>query len=189
MTNYHKVGCYFVSEDVFTSKFLCDYENCKGACCYAETDFEAVVPLSSEEAEELRAKTPQLIPYMHEKSDEPVYDYDGNGYMSAVVCGDGHCVFHDAVKGCCGIKEAYNDGVSSFPIPVSCHLFPLDLDMMILSVNRNFGQCKSSFDLGEKCGMWLIDFLACAIERSFGSEFLDELRERQKYVLKRKGIR
>jgi hypothetical protein len=66
-----------VSTEIFSRKFVCDLNACKGACC---VEGDAGAPLNANEVEQLNANINEIIPFMTEKGIE-VISKNGISYL------------------------------------------------------------------------------------------------------------
>ena len=62
----------FVNSDVFETKFTCDLEKCKGACCTMESEYGA--PLTEEEVYEIEEILPVIREYLSERNWNEIND-------------------------------------------------------------------------------------------------------------------
>jgi hypothetical protein len=184
-----------ISTEIFTKKFVCDLNACKGACC---VNGDPGAPITFEEIDLLEEDLDQIKPYMREEGIAAVEE-TGVFYMDienepVTTLVNGHeCafVFFDE-KGItkCAIEETYNQGKTTFKKPVSCHLYPIRVmnfhEKKALTYNE-WDICAPACACGDKLGVPAYKFLKEPIIRAFGEEFYTELdiaakawREREK---------
>ncbi len=175
-----------VSRDLFTVKFICDLNKCKGACCW-EGDFGA--PVKSEEIQIIESILPIIFSYLSEESvhkirREGVAPFSGLfGDNVTPLHEDGACAFLIRDKlgvAQCAFEKAFEDKKTTFRKPISCHLYP-----MRIHVNNETGFealnydrwdiCSAACTLGEKYQMPVFRFLKEAIVRKYGQEFYDQM--------------
>ena len=124
-----QVGDVLVSPDIFTEKFCCDLDACKGQCC-VEGDAGAPVTLDEIAAMEdaldevwgdLSAQAQAVI----DKQGVSYIDEQGDLVTSIVNGRD--CVFTCYENGVClcALEKAHRAGKTSFVKPVSCALYPI----------------------------------------------------------------
>ncbi len=182
-----------ISEDIFKVQFLCNLNACKGACCW-EGDYGA--PLTVEEVETLDHIYEDLKPFLQatsikkiEEAGKYVY-YEEIKEQGTTLLENGACVYMTFQNGQakCGIEEAYNQGITKFKKPISCHLYPIRI-----SKNENNGFdileydewdiCKAACTLGAKEQLPMYQFLKEALIRKYGSEFYEEMEGVGNYLL------
>lgn len=183
MKGFVKIEHVYVEKKIFDTYFSCDYEKCKGACCWDEVDVEldggSLLPT---EAKEIRASKTVLADYVSSDFkenvlDKPTYQRSGNYFASLK---QGKCVLLNNACGTCAIKLAHRDGKMSFPIPVYCQLYPLyafiEKGLIILCLMDTFGDtCKPAYEKGLRENMKVYRFCEQALIRLFGEEFYKKL--------------
>ena len=182
-----------VDARILITKFSCDYERCKGACCNKPIEGEELLGgyLSPDEAAEILFSRNRLS-VLVEDTDEalakskPVQKFEGNFYTS---CQNEKCIFCHMGFGTCVLKEAKKLKAADVDIPYSCQLYPIlheDNDgVQRLELGHIFDKdyCRFAYEKGKCEGVYLIDFLKDAIIRGFGEEFWSHLKEvQQDYV-------
>lgn len=125
-----EIGKTIVSLDVIESKFCCDLDHCKGACC---VDGDSGAPVTTEEADIIEKLFPLFKDYLSaeniseiEKQGFSLIDHDGD--LVTPIVGKNECVFtfvNDKGITLCAIERAYFEKKTGFRKPVSCHLFPI----------------------------------------------------------------
>lgn len=174
-----------VSEAVFSQKFHCALEACKGACCWKG---DCGAPLESSEHETIQSILPivkELLPEENQKYLETsgYYYYEKeNGKESVSYLEDGACVFLLKEKGIgvCAFEKAYEAGLTSFKKPISCHLYPLRVEKSEVSdfecINYDeWDICKAACKLGDSMNLPVFSFVKEALIRKYGAEFYEEL--------------
>lgn len=178
-----QVGDVLVSPDIFTEKFCCDLDACKGQCC-VEGDAGAPVTLDEIAAMEdaldevwgdLSAQAQAVI----DKQGVSYIDEQGDLVTSIVNGRD--CVFTCYENGVClcALEKAHCAGKTSFVKPVSCALYPIrekyfGHGLYGLNYNR-WRVCAAAVAKGEKMGLPVYKFLERPLIRRFGKEWYDEL--------------
>jgi hypothetical protein len=184
-----------VSTSVSEEFFCCDLQHCKGACC-VEGDVGATVepyeiPLLEEALEEIKPYlTPQGLAVL-EKAGIVVRTDDGSTSTPLIhkrECAYSHYDSLGILK--CGIEEAYRAGKTSFPKPISCHLYPLRRQhgsrQELLFYDR-WKICESACVLGKNLKLPLYLFLKEPLIRHYGESWYQELvsaLEKKKNVAK-----
>lgn len=180
-----QIGETIVSLDIFTEKFFCDLEACKGECCI---EGDAGAPLEIDEVEELEKILPmiwdELLPDARTVIDKQGVCYiDEEGDLVTSIVKGKNCVFtcYDE-KGCCycAIEKAYREGKGNFYKPVSCHLYPIRIENFSSFKGLNYHRwevCKAATILGEKKNMSVYKFLKEPLIRKFGKEWYEEVEK------------
>lgn len=187
MKDYTLLNDVYVDNDIFTTEFACDYEKCKGACCYAEVedvelDGGSVTPEEALEIRRLR-KTLSNFCDAHRAKDViecPVYRSEGKWFVS--LDDQKQCVLLNMKKGSCACKLAHKNGQFPFPIPIACQLYPLYHyevgGRRYLTIMNTFEDvCECGYVKGKQEHIKLYQFCSEAIIRFFGEDFYNKLSE------------
>ncbi len=179
------VGDTLLSEDLFEAHFACDLAACAGACC-VQGDVGA--PLRPEERERLEALLPVVSTYLSPEGlavihrDGVCAPYDGRAV--APVRAGGACVyavFDTAGVASCGLERAYRAGVTDWPKPISCHLYPVrELalpDATALNV-ETWQICDPARRCGAATRTTVLEFCRDALVRRFGEAWYTAARDR-----------
>ena len=188
-----------VREDVLEEEFACHLEACKGACCW-EGDWGA--PLEDEERSVLEREYPNIRPFLSEEGQQAIDEHGPHAYYQepkehgTLLLENGACAFltHDD-KGIarCGIERAFEAGATSFPKPVSCHLYPLRVaqdpqtGLEMLHYDR-WDICAAACSKGREEGIPLHQFVKTGLIRKFGEAWFAELEAAARYLAKKKAI-
>ncbi len=184
MKEYVAVQGVLVDKRVLTTYFACDYDTCKGACCWGEVQDTLLDggALTLSEAEEVRKKRFEIsdyAEYMFRSSItvKPMYLRRGNHYTN--MC-QNVCVFSNSEKGTCAMKLAHDAGKLSFGIPVYCELYPLTSfrrnGNIYLEMQDTFDEfCQPAYVKGEKEHTHVYEFCKNALIRFFGENFYTHL--------------
>lgn len=178
-----QVGNVLVSPDVFTEKFCCDLELCKGQCC---VEGDAGAPVTLDEIGEMENVLDTVWEDLS-ASAQAVIDKQGVAYtdregelVSSIVNGK-DCVFTCYENGVClcALDRAYRNGKTKWPKPISCALYPIRVKSFgnnLYGINYNkWGVCKTARIKGKELGLPLYKFLKDPLIRRFGKEWYDEL--------------
>jgi hypothetical protein len=172
-----------VSDDLLESYFVCDLEQCKGACC-VEGDLGA--PLEINELRLVRESFDRIKSYLTEEGIAQIkrhgpYVKDFEGDYSTPTIGGKECAYsvYDE-KGVlkCGFELAWKDGKSAFRKPVSCHLYPVRVKQTKINRIVNYERwhiCDPACKLGQSLQVPLYVFLKEALIRKFGIDWYEEL--------------
>lgn len=174
-----------ISRDVFERYFVCDYDICRGACC---VEGDSGAPLSSQEPMIMRRLLPLVTPLLSEEAlavirEKGISYIDQSGEEVTQLVHGKDCVFttYDEQGRClCAYEKIYREGKSSFPKPISCHLYPIRVHRYKYSIALNYDQwdiCKPALSLGKKLGIPLYKALKEPIVRAFGEAFFAEMEE------------
>lgn len=173
-----------VRKEVVKTRFSCDLEKCKGACCTFESEYGA--PLHEEEVKIIGEILYKVMPYLpdeHKKiiENEGFYKYWNKELMTNSLDNKA-CVFVFYENGIakCGIEKAYFDGKTDFRKPISCHLFPIRITKFGADVLRyeKFSECGPALEKGEKENITIAEFCGEALERKYGRKWYSALKEK-----------
>ena len=192
----YQIGDVLISDEVLTERFVCDLENCMGACCI---EGDAGAPVDLDEIMQIEDVLPIIwdqlsIPARKVINKQGVAYTDPEGQLVTSIVNNKDCVFtcYDE-KGCCfcALEKAYREGKTRFYKPLSCHLYPIrhkkvgDLDAL------NYHQwevCKAAVLLGQKKDVRVYEFLKEPLIRKFGEAWYQELTEAVEELKRRKYI-
>ncbi len=175
-----------VSDEIIEEQFVCDLNKCKGGCC---VDGDAGAPLNKDELEKLNEVYEAVLPYLAEESKIELqkqgrYVHDKEfGWVTPTikskVCVYGITDRSGIVK--CGIEQAYNDGKVSWKKPISCHLFPIRIQLSrnkqteYVNYEPREDLCSAACTLGQKLKVPVYVFLKEALVRKYGLAFYETL--------------
>ena len=178
-----QVGNVLLSPDIFTVKFCCDLQKCKGAC---SVEGDAGAPVTLDEIGQIEGSL-DIVWHDLAASAQSVIDRQGVAYtdrdgelVTSIVQGK-DCVFTCYDKGCClcALEKACREGRSAFVKPISCALYPLrEKTFPDGTVGLNYHRwsiCKDALSKGRELDLPLYKFLKEPLVRRFGSEWYDEL--------------
>ncbi|MCS6965985.1 MAG: DUF3109 family protein [Candidatus Kapabacteria bacterium] len=177
------IGDVLVDSSILGLPFACDVERCRGACCTVPGSLGA--PLLEEEVPVVESLVALLLPRLPAEAQRilqesgAVMQQERQFYTRCV--GEGACVFVVWERGIarCAIEQAYEEGLSSFRKPLSCHLFPLRLRQrrgQRYLVAEPFEECAPAYDHGRRCGTTVVGSVGEALERAFGSRWCGQLQ-------------
>ncbi|MFC2084565.1 DUF3109 family protein [Bacteroidota bacterium] len=170
-----------VKKEVFTTKFYCNLEKCKGACCTMHGEYGA--PLKKNEILKIEKNMGGIFDFSpisnrryitkfgfwEEKHDQIL--------IKSIRKRDCVFVYYENEIAKCAIERAYYNGDSDFKKPISCHLFPIrvnDFGGPILKYEK-YNECKSALEFGETKNVTIAEFCIEALERSFGKKWIEKL--------------
>jgi Fe-S-cluster containining protein len=172
-----------ISEDLFDQKFVCDLSACKGACC---VEGESGAPLEEEELEILDRIFDQVKPYMRKEGLESIekhglYEVDRDGdYVTPLVNGKecAYVQFTENGTALCSIEQAHRDGKVDWQKPISCHLYPVRINVLkdydALNYHK-WGICSPACACGSKMDVPVYKFTRTALIRKYGQEWYEKL--------------
>ena len=179
-----EIGKTIVSLDVLESKFCCNLDQCKGACC---VDGDSGAPLTQEEAVLIEELYPVYKEYLSEENKAEiarqgfsVIDQDGD--LVTPIIGKNECVYtfqDDRGITLCTIERAYFEKKTNFRKPVSCHLFPIRITEYKRFDGVNYEKlkiCKPGRVCGKSAGLPLWKYLEVPLIRKYGEEWYQELK-------------
>ena len=196
-----QVGDVLLSPDIFTERFCCDYEKCKGVCC---VEGDAGAPVTLDEIGEIEASL-NVVWHDLSATAQAMIDRQGVAYtdqegdlVTSIVNGK-DCVFtcYDGNNCMCALEKAYRekkkkttdrrskDGnerreeSSVFVKPISCALYPIRekrLGNGTIALNYHRWEiCKDGVAKGKALDLPLWKFLKEPLIRRFVQEWYDEL--------------
>jgi Protein of unknown function (DUF3109). len=180
-----QVGNVLISPDIFTEKFCCDLDKCKGQCC-VEGDAGAPVTLDEiggiEDSldtvwEDMNASAQAIV----DKQGVAYVDQEGDLVTSIVNGKD--CVFTCYENGCClcALERAFRAKKTDFVKPISCALYPIRVKEFkngTVGINYNrWDVCKDAVVKGRELNLPVYKFLEGPLTRRFGAEWYAELCE------------
>ena len=188
-----QVGNVLVSPDIFTEKFCCDLDKCKGQCC---VEGDAGAPVTLDEIAGIEDSLDTVWTDMS-ASAQAIVDKQGVAYVdqegdlvTSIVNGK-DCVFTCYENGCClcALERAYRAKKTDFVKPISCALYPIRVkafnnDTFGINYNR-WDVCKDAVIKGKELNLPVYKFLEGPLTRRFGVEWYKELCEVAEQLEKR----
>lgn len=174
------IGDILIEEEINSTKFCCDLEKCKGACCTFPGDLGA--PVLDEEIELIEGSYQAASKYLSEKSKDYIKKFgmiEGHKSRKTTVCIDRcDCVFvyYDGDIALCAIEKAYFNGETKFRKPISCHLFPIRVNHYgnnTYLYYQEFEECSAGRTKGEAENIPLIHSVKEALVRAYGEEWVN----------------
>ena len=178
-----QVGNVLVSPDVFTEKFCCDLDKCKGICC---VEGDAGAPVTMDEImgiedsldivwEDMSASAQSVV------DKQGVAYTDREGDLVTSIVGGKDCVFTCYEGDCClcALERAYRAGKSKFVKPISCALYPIRektfADGTVALNYHKWDICKCGREKGKALHLPVYQFLKGPLVRRFGEQWYQEL--------------
>lgn len=187
-----EIGNVLVAMDIFTEKFCCDLESCKGRCCI---EGDAGAPVLFDEIADIEEST-EIVWSRLSASAQAVIDKQGvvysdrDGDLVTSIVGGKDCVFTcyknididgNSISNCClcALESAFREGKSTFCKPISCSLYPIrERKFSNGTVGLNYHQwsiCKDAVKKGKALNLPVYQFLKEPLTRRFGEEWYKEL--------------
>jgi len=176
------IGDSLISRDIVEKKFVCNLQECKGACCVGG---DSGAPFTDEELDIVEEIYEKVKPFMSregidaiEKQGKFVVDTDNERVTPLVNEKECAYVFFDGDIAKCSFEKAYNEGITSFKKPLSCHLYPIRVKNLTLYEAVNYDVwhiCNPARTFGEKNNVPVYKFLKEPLIRKYGSEWYTEL--------------
>lgn len=180
-----QVGNVLLSPDIFTERFCCDLEACKGICC---VEGDAGAPVTLEEIERIEDVVDTVWDDLSAQAQAEI-DKNGVAYtdiegdLVTSIVGGKDCVFTCYDNGCClcALEKAYRAGQTKFVKPISCALYPIRekrFGNCTVALNyHKWSVCKDAVALGKKLDLPVWKFLREPLIRRFGEDWYHELEE------------
>ncbi len=179
-----EIGKTIVSLDVLESKFCCDLDHCKGACC---VDGDSGAPVTPEEALYIEELFPLFEEYLSEENRKEIARQgfsliDSDGDLVTPIVGKNECVYtfvDESRITKCAIEKAFFIKNTSFRKPVSCHLFPIRITEYKRFDGVNYEKlkiCKPGRACGKSNNLPLWQYLKEPLIRKYGEAWYGELK-------------
>lgn len=180
-----QVGNVLVSPDIFTEKFCCDLDKCKGQCC---VEGDAGAPVTLDEIGGIEDSLDTVWKDMN-ASAQAIVDKQGVAYVDqegdlvTSIVNEKDCVFTCYENGCClcALERAYRAKKTEFVKPISCALYPIrvkDFKNGTVGINYNrWDVCKDAIVKGRELNLPVYKFLEGPLTRRFGADWYNELCE------------
>lgn len=171
-----------LNPEIIETKFTCDLDKCKGACCTMESEFGAPVTVNEiKKIEGIVNKVKKYLPERHIKEIEENGFWE-NKYDQSMTrsINNRECVFvyYDGDVAKCGIEKAYINGEVKFRKPISCHLFPIRVSEFGGDVLRfeEYSECGPALEKGLETDLTVLEFCKDALKRLYGGEWFNKTR-------------
>lgn len=179
---------YIIDDRIFSVKFSCDINKCKGACCTLKGAGGA--PILDEEVRIIKANLKIIKKYLNSENSN-LLESEGflegtSGNYSIKSVEDADCVFSFVEDGIarCSFQKAFDNNETDFRKPISCHLFPI----RVHGIKRNIvkyeeiDECRDALINGNKMNVTVAEFAKEPLIREFGEKFYKDITE--KYAVK-----
>ena len=177
-----------ISDAVLDAPFACHLPQCLGGCC-VHGDHGA--PLEPDERERLEAALPIVERKLWQEALEViarkgVWIEEEPGKCGTTVVAGRECVFvtYDKAVAKCAHQQAYNVGRLEFEKPISCHRYPLRVEIHGTGSEAievlNYEQIrlrKPAIKNGRRTDTQLADFLRKPLSRKYGPGWYTRFQE------------
>ena len=184
-----ELGDKIISTQIFEKKFVCDLNQCKGACC---VEGDAGAPLNWDEVKIIQRDIEKIKPFMRQEGidvieNSDIYYQDEDDEPVTSLVNEKECVFVQFENGIakCAIEQANKEGATDFKKPISCHLYPIRLKKFNDYTAINYEEweiCQPACSCGEQLNVPVFKFLKEPLVRAFGAEFYNELEQVSKEI-------
>lgn len=184
-----EVDNVLIKEDVLSEQFVCNLNQCKGACC---VEGDSGAPLDQDELSVLKEIYPKVKPFMTEagikaieEQGTHVVDMDGD-LTTPCVDGNKECAYVTWENGItkCAIEKAYEKGFINWKKPISCHLYPIRItkypDFDVLNYDR-WHICHPACSLGHELRVPVYSFLKEPLIRKYGEDWFKDLSDAARF--------
>jgi hypothetical protein len=177
-----QIGNTLISLDLITSRFHCDLNACKGACCVSG---DSGAPLEPSEAEILDDIYPSLKPFLREEAlkaieeqGTSVIDFEGD-LVTPLIDGKecAYTLFENGIARC-AIETAYSHGAIQFRKPISCYLYPVRIKKYSQFEAVNYDRwdiCRDAIPLGNELDMPVYRFVKKPLVQQYGQKWFNLL--------------
>ena len=170
-----KYPLVIIDERVNTTRFACDLEQCKGACCTLKGGVGA--PITQEEITAIEGAMSAALPYLSDRSRKIITEEgfvdDEFDALRCIEERDCVFVFYEGDVAKCSLEKAFFDGKTSFRKPISCHLFPIRRTTGMYDHLRveYFPECESGYEKGAAENIPLLTSAKDALIRAYGEDW------------------
>ena len=178
-----QIGKTIISEEILENEFVCNLSACNGACC---VEGSAGAPLEDSETEILVDLYAEVKPLLRQEGIDAIEKLGAfvkgeDGEWETPLVNDSECayvVFDERGLAKCGLEAAYDQGVTKWKKPISCHLYPVRVKEYTELTAVNYHQweiCDPACTLGSKLKVPIYRFVKEALIRKFGLPWYSEL--------------
>lgn len=171
------IGEAVVEESVENASFCCDLKSCKGACCTLPGGRGA--PLEDDEILEIEKAFPLARRFLSDRSLHAIETqgmFNGlPGDLATTCIENRECVFVFFEEGIakCSFERAFEQGLTDWRKPISCHLFPIRIRHVGQEYLRyeEIDECAPGRARGKEQAVLLSDFLREPLTRKYGEQW------------------
>ncbi len=174
-----------LSDEIVTAKFVCNLDACHGACCW---EGDGGAPLLEKEVDIIASVWDKVSPMLSEESRKTVEKngfsayYNEGELLGTPLVKNGACaylIWDGKGIGKCSFEKAFEEGLTDWPKPISCHLYPIRVRYLKNGTEAwNYSRwniCAPACKNGKKLNVPLYKFLKRAIVRAKGKKFYQML--------------
>ena len=177
------LGQTLLSDELYEECFVCDLPVCKGGCC---VEGDSGAPLEEQETKILAEIYSRVVPFMIAEGIAAVNDQgnwvkDEEGDLTTPLVDGKQCAyvfFDDKGIAKCAIERAFEEGLTDFQKPVSCHLYPIRISKYPHYEALNYHRwpvCDCARAKGKRLNVRVYEFLKESLARKYGVEWFEEL--------------
>lgn len=186
-----EINNVIVHFDILRECFACDVSKCKGVCCI---EGDSGAPLEESEIQKIYDVLPFVIEKLSDEAKKIIAEkgptmIDIEGDTTTNICGEkGACVFVMFNKNGfaeCALENAWQNGLTNFRKPISCHLYPIRIKKYsnFEAVNYHVWDiCKDAIINGKNKNIKIFEFTKHALIRKYGESWYNELCETEKLL-------
>ncbi len=173
-----------ISDEIYTECFVCNLPACHGGCC---VHGDAGAPLDKDETQILERIYPSIKPYLRPEGISAIEKNgcwtDETGDFTTPLVNRQECayVFFDDDKiAKCAIEKAWEEGVTDFKKPISCHLYPIRITRYSNYEAVNYHRwpiCDPARNNGKALKVKIYQFLKEPLVRKYGENWYEQLDE------------
>ena len=173
-----------IRSEILNTRFVCDLNKCKGACCTLESEYGA--PVLKEEIPEIEKSLNTVFEYLDDINKDEINE---NGFYEKKSdelflrsIKNRQCVFvyyeNEIAK--CALEKAYFDKKIDFRKPISCHLFPIRVSKFGGDILRyeKFSECQPALEKGKLEDVTIAEFCKESLIRLYGKKWYSKLEEK-----------
>lgn len=175
-------------DKIFTEKFSCNLNECKGICCILPGALGA--PVQEDELKVIESVVEKVLNLLDDNKRNVIQKngfYENTGgrlYINTYNRNDCVFSFYDDGIALCAFQKLYNEKIIDFKKPISCDLFPI----RISKSNRLFGKekwfmryeqysiCRSAVTKGKEDNVTVFEFCTDALKRIMSDEEIESFK-------------
>jgi hypothetical protein len=182
--NVISVDSVLIRSEVLNTRFVCDLNKCKGACCTIYSEFGA--PIVESEINEIEKCLDVILDYLNEINIEEIkrngFFERKSGELFLKSVANRQCVFvyYENQIAKCAIEKAFIDKKINLKKPISCHLFPIRISKFGGDILRyeKFVECEPALEKGKLQDVTIAEFCKESLIRLYGEKWYLLLEEK-----------
>ncbi len=180
--SFFEIDDVVLNPEIFETKFTCDLEKCKGACCTMESEYGA--PITKKEIDQINGKLDIIKEYLPKRHIDEIetagFWEEKFGQLMTQSVDNKACVFVYFDNGIarCGIEKAHEDEKINFQKPISCHLFPIRVSEFGGDILRfeEYSECRPALEKGEETKLTVLEFCKDSLKRLYGKQWFERAK-------------